>query len=107
MFDTVCKMPVKQNGLPDTKFEPNIQNNELNLSNNKHLNNNNNLFATNNLGIMLQDKNNSNLNNNNQQVSNKRKIDEGFNNNDCNDQLNKKFKHEETYTEEQTSKVYI
>ena len=106
MFDTVCKMPVKQNGLPDTKFEPNIHNNELSLSNNKHLDNNN-LFATNNLGKMLQDKNNNNLNNNYQQVSNKRRINEDFNSNDCNDQLNKKFKHEETDTEEQTSEVYI
>ena len=106
MFDTVCKMPVKQDQMPNTQLKQNIQRNEVNLLNNKHLDNNN-LFATNNLEINTQDINNNNFNNNYQQVSNKRRINEDFNSNDCNDQLNKKFKHEETDTEEQTSKVYI
>ena len=100
MSDTVCKMPVKQNGIPDIKLQPNIQSNELNLSNNKNLDNNNNVFATNKHEINTQDINNKNFNNNYQQVSNKRRINEDSINNDCNNKLNKKFKHEEIDTEE-------
>ena len=107
MFDIVCKMPVKQDGTPNTKLQPIIQNNELNLLNNKHLDNCNNLIATNNLGIKMQDKNNNNFNNNYQSLSNKRRIDEDSININYNDQLNKKFKHEELDTEEQINKVYI
>ena len=99
MFDTVCKMPVKQDQMPNTQLKQNIQRNEVNLLNNKHLDNNN-LFATNNLEIKLQDKKNNNFNNNYQQVSNKRRINEDSINNDCNNKLNKKFKHEEIDTEE-------
>jgi len=93
-------MPDSQDNIQETKSQANIQNNEINLSNNKHFDNNNNLFATNNLGIKLQDKNNNNFNNNYQQVSNKRRIDENSINNDCNNQLNKKFKREELASEE-------
>ena len=107
MFKSISKMPVSRDDVPDTKSQANILNKEINFSNTQKLDNTNNLFASYNLGIKLQDKNNNNLNNNYQQVSNKRRINEDFNSNDCNDQLNKKFKHGETDTEEQTSKVYI
>ena len=100
MFDTVCKMPVKQDGMSDTNLKSKIVSNELSLSNNKHLDNNNNVFATNKHEINTQDINNKNFNNNYQQVSNKRRIDEDSINNDCNNKLNKKFKHEEIDTEE-------
>ena len=98
-------MPDSQDNIQDTKSQANLQNYEINLSNNKHFDNNN-LFATNNLGIKLQDKNNNNFNNNSQQVSNKRRIDEDFINNDCNNQLNKKFKREELASEEISREVY-
>ena len=48
-------MPDSQDNIQETKSQANIQNNEINLSNNKHFDNNN-LFATYNLGIKLQDK---------------------------------------------------
>ena len=98
-------MPDSQDNIQDTKSQANLQNYEINLSNNKHFDNNN-LFATNNLGIKLQDKNNNNFNNNYQQVSNKRRIDENSINNDCNNQLNKKFKREEIASEEISREVY-
>ena len=102
MFDTVCKMPVSQNRMPNTKQ----QKNEINLSNNKHFDNNN-LFATNNHGINMQDNYNNNFNNNSQPLSNKRRINEGFINNDCNNQLNKKFKHEELVIEGKNNGVCV
>ena len=107
MFDTVSKMPVSEDETPNKKLQTNIQNNDINLSNNIHLDYNNNLFARNNLEIKMQDKNNNNFNNNSQNLSNKRRIDEGSINNDCNNQLNKKFKQEGLDTEEQINGVYI
>ena len=106
MFDTVSKMPVSEDETPNTKLQTNIQSKELNLSNNKHFDNNI-LFATNNLGNKMQDKNNNNFNNNYQQVSNKRRIDEGSINNDYNDQLNKKFKYEKLVIEEKNNGVCV
>ena len=100
-------MPVSRDDVPDTKSQANILNKEINFSNTQKLNNNNNLFASYNLGIKLQDKNNNNFNNNSQPLSNKRRINEGFINNDCNNQLNKKFKHEELVIEGKNNGVCV
>ena len=100
-------MPVSRDDVPDTKSQANILNKEINFSNTQKLDNNNNLFASYNLGIKLQDKNNNNFNNNYQQVSNKRRIDEGSINNDYNDQLNKKFKYEKLVIEEKNNGVCV
>ena len=107
MFKSISKMPVSRDDVPDTKSQANILNKEINFSNTQKLNNNNNLFASYNLGIKLQDKNNNNFNNNSQPLSNKRRINEGFINNDCNNQLNKKFKHEELVSEDKNNRFVL
>jgi len=88
MFKTISKMPVSQDGMPDTKSQTNMQNDEINLCI-KHEHNAS-TFAINNR-LQQDEKNNHNFNNNSV-VSNKRRIDEGHTNNGCNSQLNKKLK---------------
>ena len=107
MLKNTSKMQVSQDDIADIKSQANILNNNINLSNDKHLDYNNNLFATNNFGNKMQDKNNNNFSNNYQQVSNKRRINEGSINNNCNNQLNKKFKHEELVDEEKNNGVCV